>query len=106
MFPASLNSAAFSDENTILPVAAPGDAAKPEVNNSALANASSLNTGCNNWSIALTSIEATASSLVNKPSPAISTAILIPAAPVRLPLRVCNKNNFPSSIVNSTSCIS
>ena len=92
------------------PTAAPGDALTPLARKrpSCLASRlfSSSNSGCNRVSTWSGVTRITASSLLMMPSLAMSTAILIAALAVRLPLRVCNIHSFLFSMVNSTSCMS
>ncbi len=100
---------ASSAVNTIVPAAAPGDAAIPVPTTfclSAFLSASASKVGCNNISKDFASICINASCSVIIRSSIKSQAILIAAAAVLLPLRVCNIYNFLSSIVNSISCIS
>ena len=104
--PASCCLTASSAVNTTLPVAAPGEAAKPFAITFAAFSFSSLNTGCNNCSNWFGSTLKTASFSVIMPSFTKSTAILKAAVAVLLPFLVCKKYNFPLSIVNSMSCIS
>ena len=104
--PRSDHSFASLAVNTTLPHAAPGDAANPLPNTRAVTKSFLSNCGCNNASNCLGSTRITASFSVKRPSSTISTAIFKAAAAVRFPLRVWSMNNFPSSIVNSISCIS
>ncbi len=99
--PAALAASASSESSTISPIAAPGEAGKPE----AITRRSALGSivGCNSWSSEAGSIRPTASSSVMRPSAAKSTAIFKAAFAVRLPLRVCNIQSLPRSMVNSTS---
>ncbi|MNL61286.1 hypothetical protein D3C87_1851930 [compost metagenome] len=89
---------------TISPVAAPGDAGRPEPMISRRACGSIV--GCSNWSSEAGSMRATASFFEIIPSSAISTAILSAALAVRLPERVCSIQSVPRSMVNSRSCMS
>ncbi len=97
-------SSASSEEKTISPVAAPGEAGRPMPITSRLAIGSMV--GCRSWSSDAGSIRATASCLVINPSAAMSTAIFSAAFAVRLPDRVCNIHSLPRSMVNSRSCMS
>ena len=97
---------ASSAVNTILPAAAPGEAGSASPITSPAFKASVSNVGCSTWSSDFASILSTASCGVIFPSSTKSHAIRIAACAVRLPLRVCKKYSFPSSMVNSISCIS
>ena len=90
----------------ILPHAAPGDAGNPFATILASFKPSDAKAGWSNVSNCLGSTFNIASSLVNIPSSTKSTAIFKAAWAVLLPFLVWRKYNFPSSIVNSMSCIS
>ena len=92
--------------NTTLPAAAPGEAGRASPISIPSFRASSLNVGCNNWSKLLASILNSASFSVIIFSSIKSHAIFMAALAVLFPFLVCNIYNFPSSIVNSISCIS
>ena len=100
----ALRVSASSDENTISPEAAPGEAGSPVA--STLRSALGSMVGCRSWSSAAGSMRTTASSRVIRPSFASSTAILSAALAVRLPERVCSIHSLPRSTVNSRSCMS
>ena len=104
--PSSCHFAASSAKKTICPVAAPGDAGSPRVRTLACANASLSNTGCNSSSSLFGSQRKMAVFSSISPSFSKSIAIFTIAVPVRLPLRVCKNQSFPSCTVNSISCIS
>ena len=95
---------ASSASNTILPVAAPGDAGRPAATTWRSALGSRV--GCSSWSSAEGSTRLTASSSEITPSDARSTAIFSADLAVRLPLRVCSIHSRPCSTVNSMSCMS
>ncbi len=84
--PAEPRRSASSELNTILPVAAPGEAGRPEVITSRGLAGSIV--GCSSWSRLAGSTRMTASSLVIRPSLARSTATFSAALAVRFPLRV------------------
>ena len=102
--PLAFISSASSDENTISPVAAPGEAGRPAPMMSRSALGSMV--GCSSWSSEAGSTREIASSREIRPSLAISTATRIAALAVRLPERVCSIHNLPRSMVNSRSCMS
>ena len=102
--PAFPRSSAVSASKTIPPTAAPGDAFSPFAATSSEAFGSII--GCRSWSSDAGSMRATASSRVIRPSSTIETAAFSAAAAVRFALRVCSRNSFPSSTVNSMSCMS
>ena len=83
-------SAASSAENTTLPEADPGDAARPEPRGTAAFKASGSNCGWSRVSSCLGSILKTASSSVIMPSSTMSQAILRAAWAVRFPFLVCS----------------
>ncbi|MDA9619130.1 1-deoxy-D-xylulose-5-phosphate synthase [Candidatus Pelagibacter bacterium] len=87
-----------------LPLAAPGDAGKPEAITSFLTLSSKV--GCNKVSKVLGSILWIASFLEINFSLTISTAIFIAAFAVLFPDLVCSIHNLLLSTVNSISCIS
>ena len=105
-FPSSAISLALSAVKTASPTAAPGEAGSPFAIASASCFATLSNWGCNNWSKAFGSTLNNACSFVINFSSTISTAILTAAAAVLFPVLVCRKNNLPSCIVNSISCMS
>jgi hypothetical protein len=102
--PAARASSASSEEKTISPVAAPGEAGRPMATTSRAARGSMV--GWSSWSSEAGSMRATASSRVISPSAAISTAMRSAALAVRLPARVCSIHSLPRSMVNSRSCMS
>ena len=102
--PLPAHSSASSALNTARPTAAPGEAGRPVAITFFSAFGSSI--GCNSWSNWSAPTRIIASSLVSIPSSYISTAILTAAAAVLLPLRHCNIQSLPCSMVNSISCIS
>ena len=102
--PSACSLAASSEENTISPEAAPGEAGRPVAITSRLALGSMV--GCSSWSSEAGSIRDTASFCEIRPSLASSTAMLSAALAVRLPPRVCSIHNLPRSTVNSMSCMS
>ncbi len=102
--PFSPRSAASSAENTTVPTAAPGEAGRPVA--SAVTVLFGSMVGCSSWSSWAGSIRCSASSLVISPSATMSEAVLIAAAAVRFPVRVCSMNSSPFSMVNSMSCMS
>src|SRR5437016_7807295 len=91
----ALSASALSEENTISPDAAPGEAGSPV----AMILRSELGSmvGCRSWSSAPGSMRMTASLRVIRPSLASSTAILRAAFAVRLPKRVCSIHSLPCS---------
>ena len=95
-----------SAEKYILPEAAPGPAGRPLPIFVALRSAARSKIGAKRWLKSSAGIRRMASSFVMSLSFTMSRAILTAAKPVRLPLRVCNIHNLPSSTVNSTSCTS
>ena len=74
---------------TILPEHAPGEAGRPRVITLRAALGSSV--GCRSWSSEAGGTRITASCSVIMPSLHMSTAILMAAEVVRLPVRVCSK---------------
>ncbi len=102
--PAAADSTASCAVNTTAPFAAPGDAATPRASGSK-SNAGSI-VLCSSASSEPASIVSSASSCVSRPSVTASTAKRTAACAGRLALRVCRRNRRPSSIVNSTSCMS
>ena len=102
--PAALATSAASELKTISPLAAPGEAGRPTA--MILRSAFGSIVGWSSWSSAAGSMRMIACSRVIRPSLAMSTAIRREAFAVRLPVRVCSIQSFPSSTVNSMSCIS
>ena len=102
--PCDFRCSASSDENTISPEAAPGEAGSPVAITLRAAPGSMV--GCSSWSSAPGSTRVTASSRVINPSLASSTAMRSAALAVRLPERVCSIHSLPCSTVNSRSCMS
>ena len=102
--PWALSVSASSEENTISPEAAPGEAGSPLA--ITLRSAAGSMVGCSSWSSAPGSMRVTASLRVIRPSLASSTAIFSAALAVRLPERVCSIHSLPCSTVNSRSCMS
>ena len=104
--PSACHSCASSAWKTIWPHPAPGLAGRPCAITLAFCKATLSNTGWSNSSSLLGSQRniAVFSSMI--PSCSKSMAILTIAAPVRLPLRVCRNQSFPSCTVNSMSCMS
>ena len=100
----SLSRSASSDENTTLPLAAPGEAGKPFAITSILLFSSKV--GCNSVSRELGSILIIACFLEINFSLTMSTAIFTADFDVLFPDLVCSIQSFLFSIVNSTSCIS
>ena len=99
-------STASSAEKYILPTAAPGDAARPWVSSLAPFKLFSSNVACRSLLISSVPTLKIASSLLIIPSSTKDTATSTTALGVLLALRVWSIYNFPSSIVNSISCIS
>ena len=104
--PLAAHSFASSALKTILPHAAPGEAARAFASGSAFFSASASNCGCSRVSRLRGSIMATASSGVLMPSSTRSQAIFNAAWAVLLPFLVCSMYSLPCSTVNSISCIS
>ena len=102
--PCDFISSASSEENTISPEAAPGEAGRPVA--ITLRSAVGSMVGCRSWSSEPGSTRVTASSRVIRPSFASSTAMRSAALAVRLPERVCSIQSLPCSTVNSRSCMS
>ena len=102
--PSFANSSAVSGSKIAIPETAPGDALIPCARTCTIEFSSMLLN--NNFDTFFGSTLIIASSFERKPSLTISTAIFTAAEGVRFPFRVCNMFNFPSSIVNSISCIS
>jgi len=97
---------ASSAVKTILPQAAPGEAASPLPTGVEFLSATASNCGWRSVSRLRGSIMSTASSSVLIPSSTRSHAILRAARAVRLPLLVWSMKSFWFSIVNSMSCMS
>ena len=102
--PSALSLVASSEENTISPDAAPGEAGRPVA--ITLRSALGSMVGCRSWSSEAGSIRATACSRVISFSLASSTAMRSAALAVRLPARHCSIHSLPCSTVNSRSCMS
>ncbi len=91
--PALRAASASSDENTISPEAAPGEAGRPVARMRRSAFGSIV--GWRSWSSAAGSTRFTASSCEIRPSLARSTAMRSAALAVRLPLRVWSIQSLP-----------
>jgi hypothetical protein len=90
--------------NTSSPDAAPGEAATPDASTSYSAAGSKV--GCSNASSVSGSMVAIACSRSSSSSSTASTANRTAACAGRLALRVCSMYSWPSSTVNSVSCMS
>ncbi len=104
--PFFFHSIASAAVKTILPHAAPGEAARPRPAALAFLSATASNCGWRSVSRLRGSIMSTASFSLRMPSSTRSHAILSAALAVRLPLRVWSMKSFWFSIVNSMSCMS
>ena len=104
--PFSALSLASSAVKATFPQAAPGEAGNPLAIALVFLSDVASNVGCRSESNCFGSTFKIASSLLNIPSETKSTAIFKAAWAVLLPFVVCKKNNFPSTMVNSISCIS
>lgn len=102
--PLSFARIAFFELNTALPVAAPGDAARPFAMTFIGYFGSMVgNRSCSSWFGAILKM---ASSFFIICSFTMSTAIFTADVAVLLPVLVCNMYSFWFSIVNSMSCMS
>src|ERR1700722_17697531 len=104
LWPWLLSVSASSDEKTISPQAAPGEAGRPVA--ITLRSAEGSMVGCRSWSGAAGATRLPASSFLINLSCASSTAIRNAALAGRLPLRVCSIHSLPCSTVNSRYCMS
>ena len=103
--PCAFSVSASSEENTISPEAAPGEAGRPVAIRSRSASGSMV--GCSSWSSAggldaqhrLVAVDQ--AFLGHVDGDACSAALA-----VRLPVRVCSIHSLPRSMVNSRSCMS
>ena len=102
--PSSAAATASGALKTIAPLAAPGEAATPRA--STRYSAAGSKVGCSSASRLAASTVSSASSRPSSPSRTASTANRTAAWAGRLALRVCSMYRRPSSIVNSTSCMS